>query len=277
MTTERFPTSFASVIVEIHRRHEIMGSRVVGGFSPHVAPVSHSLGNFISRDGVVLSSSGSIADSEMAVVHGICEIQNPRRILVIGNSYGLSTLFLALSNPDAKVVAIDKFRTAGLDYTRQLCHGLNVSAIQASTPDDLESVIESELSGQVDFVFVDAVHENDVQTREFEILEPLLTEWGLVLFHDVLGCNLLDSLAHLTHKYPDEFFTLLSKTLSGLAIGAKNVDPKLKMYLQYFSSDQATVFGLETLLATQWGEQKIGFFEGLSSHKALTFPPHPQL
>jgi hypothetical protein len=98
-----------------------------------------------------------------------------------------------------------------------------------------------------------------------------------VLFHDVLGCNLLDSLAGLTHKYPDEFFTLLSKTLSGLAIGAKNVDPKLKMYLQYFSSDQATVFGLETLLATQWGDAKIAFFEGLNSHKALTFPPHPQL
>lgn len=254
-----------------------MGSEVVGGFSPHVAPLSHCEGNFIARDDIVLSSSGSIADSEMAIVHGICEIENPLRILVIGNSYGLSTLFLALSNPDAKVVAIDKFRTEGLDFTKELCQGLNVSAIQASTPDDLQAVIELELGGQVDLVFVDAVHENEVQTREFEILEPLLSDQGVVLFHDVLGCNLLDSISDLTRRYPDFFFSVLSKSLSGLAIGAKNVDPKLKTYVQYFSANKATVFQLETLLATTWGEAKSEFFRGVKLQKALIFPPHPQL
>lgn len=267
----------SQVFLEIHQRYRQLDSTVIGGFSPHVAPLSHNEGNFILKNGVVLSSSGSIADSEMAIVHGLCETQRPKKILVIGNSYGLSTLFLALSNPGARVVAIDKFRVSGIEFTRNLCEGLSVSVIQASTPDDLREVIDAELGGIVDFVFVDAVHENEVQTREFEILEPVLASRGTVLFHDVLGCNLLASVSELSERFSEIEFRVLTKSLSGLAVAVKGASPEVLAYLDYFSTSPSTVLGLETLLASQWGEVKSEFFHLESTLETLKFPPHPQL
>ncbi len=267
-------SSFSAVITEIHKRHSKLGTRVVGGFSSSVAPLSAGQGNFIVRDNVCLSSSGSISDAEMAFMWGLCELVQPRRILVIGNSYGLSTLFLALANPEALVVAMDKYRTTGLGFTEKLCEGLTVKAIQASTPDQLDSVVTEYLNGGCDLVLVDAVHENEIQTAEFRLLAPFLSESAAVVFHDVLSCDLLPSIRYLDHEFEDHTFSVLPKTPSGLAVGYKSNNHILSSFLEYYQAPPQVVSDFQTLLTTSWGNHRTNFFEG--NENKLKFPPHPQ-
>jgi predicted O-methyltransferase YrrM len=210
----------------------------------------------------------------MAFMWGLCETIEPRRILVIGNSYGLSTVFLALANPKALVVAMDKFRTTGLQFTEMLCEGLNVNAIQASTPDQLHRVVSEYLHGGVDLVLVDAVHENEVQTAEFRILAPLLSESAAVVFHDVLSCDLLPSLRELKEEFPDYTFSVLPKTTSGLAVAFKSKVDSIADFLAYYQAEPRLVSDFQSLLTTSWGSHRANFFEG--NERRLKFPPHPQ-
>jgi len=241
----------AEVFAELFRRHQKLGAHVVGGFSPHIAPLGFSRSNLVIRDGECLSTSGSISDSEMSLVFGICEIVKPKRVLVIGNSYGLSTAFFALANPQAEVVAFDKYRVKGLEFTRELCAGLCVTAIEASTPEDLTKVVGDHLGGEVDLVFVDAVHENDVQTAEFRILAPLLSEGGTVVFHDVLSSNLLDSFSLLKHEFPSFAFRVLAKSHSGLGVATRFESELLADYLTYFESSPSAVSRSERMFGSE--------------------------
>jgi predicted O-methyltransferase YrrM len=261
-------------MTEIQKRHSMLGAKVVGGFSSSVAPEGAEQGNFIVRENLCLSSSGSISDAEMAFMLGLCEVVEPRRILVIGNSYGLSTLFLALANPEGLVVAIDKFRTNGLQFTEKLCEGLKVNAIQASTPDQLDLVVNRYLDGCVDLVLVDAVHENEIQTAEFRILARFLSESAAVVFHDVLSCDLLPSIRELDQEFPDHTFAVLPKTTSGLAVGYTSKNDALSEFLGYYQAEPQLVSDFQSLLTTSWGNHRTNFFEG--NERSLEFPPHPQ-
>lgn len=272
----RFSVSSWSVIIqEIQERHSRLGAKVVGGFASSVAPLTADEGNFVVRGDLCLSSSGSISDSEMAFTIGLSEIVKPRRILVIGNSYGLSTLLLSLANPEAVVVAIDKFRTKGLQFTEKLCEGLNVKAIQGSTPDQLESIVMEHLDGEVDLVLVDAVHENSTQSAEFRILAPLLSNSSIVVFHDVLSCDLLPSVRELAQEFPEYIFKVLPKTTSGLAVSYKSNQKDLSGFLAYYGADAQLVSDFQYLLASRWGNPRASFFEDVKG--PVSFPPHPQI
>ena len=110
MTDHRLP-ELGKVFEQLHSLYEASGMRIMGGFSPYVSEGNASRSTFVASGKTVLSTSGGIAVDEMTLAYGLCERIKPGRILVIGNSYGISTLFFALVNPEATVVAIDKFRT----------------------------------------------------------------------------------------------------------------------------------------------------------------------
>ena len=69
----------------------------------------------------------------------------------------------------------------------------NKLVVQGSTPDDIIPLINNHFQNKkLDFVLIDAVHTNDMQTKEFNILKNYLSDDSVVVFHDVMSCNLLD-------------------------------------------------------------------------------------
>jgi predicted O-methyltransferase YrrM len=136
----------------------------------------------VERDGVVQSSSGGLPFEEWPILYGIFEQVQPQGIFIVGNSYGISALFAQAVNPDSLVIAIDKFRTRGLEVTTKISKGIgeNLLCIRASTPDDLLEVsgrfgVESKT---LDFVFFDAVYEPEILAKEYEALRESLSTGG---------------------------------------------------------------------------------------------------
>jgi len=268
--------SLSSVFSELNRRYKNEGLEILGGFCPFLTGAVLPMGTYIARNKTFLSTSGGISDDEATIMHSLCEQIKPKNILIIGNSYGFSTVFLALANPDAKLVAFDKFRTEGIKVTNKLLSGLNgKDVIQGSTPDDIPSIIEAKLDGTVDLVLIDAVHTNDIQTEEFEVLNSYLSEKAIVIFHDVISCDLLDSFEFLKKKYNSYEFRLITKSTSGIGVCIKgDIDAELNNYLDYISVDVEKIFKFNTLMM-KFGKPASDIFNECETEYELL--PHPQL
>ncbi len=274
--TDSARPSLSSVLANLYALYDEHGMRILGGYSPYVVGGEVTQSTFVAKNESVLSTSGGIAVDEMAFMYGLCEVVMPKRVLVVGNSYGISTLLLALVNPTAKLVALDKFRTVGIAVTNSMLSSLKgAEVIQASTPDDLHSIVVERLGGEVDFVFIDAVHENEVQTKEFEILAPLLSDEGVVVFHDVLSCDLQPSLEGLGRDFAGWNFTLCNRTTTGIAVGFKPGSEALTRYLHFWKSSPSDVSDFDHLMRTRWTSASARLFSQVETR--LRFPPHPQL
>jgi predicted O-methyltransferase YrrM len=280
MTDHRLP-EFSEVFEHLYALYEAGGMRILGGFSPYVSEGNASRSTFVASGKTVLSTSGGIAVDEMTFAYGLCERIKPGRILVIGNSYGISTLFFALVNPEATVVAIDKFRTTGLRVTNELLEshrsgvGPAAIAIQASTPEDLVQVVTEHLGGSVDLVFVDAVHENEVQSAEFRVLESLLSPQGVIVFHDVISCALSPSIRQLRSEFAEFSFVVCPRTTTGVAVGFPKTNQLLHSFLGFWASSGQDVADFGELMRLKWGVETAEYFDDAAT--ALSFPPHPQL
>jgi hypothetical protein len=171
-------------------------------------------------------------------------------------------------------VALDKFRTIGISETNTLLRDLpGAEVIQASTPDDLESIVINQLDGSVDFVLIDAVHENEVQTQEFRILEPLVSENGIVVFHDVLSCELEPSLKVLESEFCGWNFEVCNRTTTGVAVGYRKNSPALHNYIRFWAHPSDDAINFDLLVRAQWADEQLAS----DVTQKLTFPSHPQL
>src|SRR5512137_938655 len=87
--------------------YEGSGFRVHGGWaSHHVGNWPHAPGTYLKQDGRPLNTGGGgLCWQEIPCFELLSRCFSPRRILVIGNSFGWSTLLISLLWPEAQVVA----------------------------------------------------------------------------------------------------------------------------------------------------------------------------
>lgn len=285
MNKNKMPPPLSHVYSELWKRYKNEGLEILGGFSPYITGISSSsgnlscLGNYVANENTLLSTSAGIANDEATFIYGLCEIVCPKKILIIGNSYGFSTVFLALTCPDSKLIAFDKYRTEGIKATNSMLAGLtNKEVIQASTPDDIPSIIENKLDGEVDFVLIDAVHTNDMQTAEFQIIDKYLSPKSTVVFHDVLSCGLLPSLHFLQNNYIEYDFRIINKSSTGIAVCIKGDKCEtLDNFLSYFSIGSEKVLAFNTLIMKNINGSAVELFSKSQYRFQYQFMPHPQL
>ncbi len=252
-----------------------LGLQILGGYSNFlVQPINGAQFNFVADDTFLKSTSGGIANDEATFLYGICRFLQPKRILVIGNSYGVSTLFLSLVNLESDLVALDKFRVNGNAVTRKLLKDMDhKTVIEGSTPKDLIPIIDKYLGGTVDFCLIDAVHTDEVQTTEFKILQHYMSKKSIIVFHDVVSANLMESFNQLKDVNDTFDFRLATKTSSGLGLAIKgDLDPEFESFLAYFTQSLETVsrfnLAIETLGLSRYFPAE--------SINAFKIPLHPQ-
>jgi predicted O-methyltransferase YrrM len=274
---------FSSSVRLVSEAYSKNGYRLLGGYSHFVFPDTGIIGSYVEKNGVVQSTSGGLPFEEWPVLYGIFEQLKPSGILIVGNSYGVSTLFSLAVNPKSLVIAIDKFRTRGLQVTTEIGKEIdgNLICIQGSTPDDLVEVatrfpLESK---SLDFVFFDAVHEPEILALEYLALRDSLSAGGVMVFHDCFTSGLVSAFRALEDHGHEDSFYLLSRSVSGLGCivkdGLKTPNYELLAFLDFYSDGPKTVHELSDLFSRSGSESAADFFAGVSTE--LKFPPHPQI
>jgi Methyltransferase domain len=162
----------STVIPKLFGIYRAAGHEPVTGHSPfhffnwRDAPFTRFL------KGKEIHGTFGIALQEVMFIERFREFISPRRILIIGNAHGWSTIALALIFPDAKIVAIDP-DPIGVEFTNRLiaANGLPATAVVASSPADVTRVVNQHLDGPVDFSLIDAIHENEAVKADFDAVK----------------------------------------------------------------------------------------------------------
>lgn len=231
----------SSIVPRLFGIYRAAGCEPLTGYSPYHffnwrdAPFTRFL------QGPDLIGIAGIALQEIMFIEHFRQFISPRRILIIGNAHGWSTIALALIFPDAKTIAIDP-DPVGVEFTNRLiaANSLSAQAVVASSPDDVARVVKEHLEGSVDFSLIDAIHNNDAIRADFDAVKSVSTDEACHLFHDVINWNLVDGFNRLLtkHKLQGKVFT---RTASGMAFGYARISPEFLAYLNCFA-DMPGVF-----------------------------------
>ena len=118
-----------------------------------------------------MAKGGGIAFAELAFLEHLFAVIYPRRLFVVGNAFGWSTLALGILNPDARIVAIDfcptEVEEEGLAFTNEMGARLDfdVRARKGKSPDGVAAIVDAELGGKVDFALIDGWHQRSPARR----------------------------------------------------------------------------------------------------------------
>jgi methyltransferase family protein len=160
---------------------------------------------------------------------------SPRRILIIGNAYGWSTIALSLIFPDARVVAMDP-DPVGVELTNRLAdaNGLSAKAVVSRSPDDVSRIVNEHLDGPVEFSLIDAIHNNDAIKMDFSAVRAFASANAQYLFHDIINWNMIDGFRELlaAHQLQGKVF---ARTESGMALAYTNLSSDFSAYLDCFA------------------------------------------
>lgn len=247
------------VIDRLFEVYEGAGFTVSTGLNPH--HVGGYLGapfTFLLQDGKSFSNGLGIALKEVYFLECLLAKLRPARAFLIGNSFGWSTLAVAFCCPSARVVAIDacfdENSDKGLTLTNELgrAAGLNVAAVRALSPDNVDAVVKAELGGAIDFCLIDGLHTDEQVVQDFAAVEPLLAPGALVLFHDVINCRLQGGMSEIRRRYGREP-VLLYGTSSGMAVLYYGEDAGVLRTLKAFAgSPQAISLMKELARDERW-------------------------
>ena len=203
----------------------------------------------LKKDGRPLNTGGGgLSWHEIPCIELISYCFSPQRILVIGNSFGWSTLLMSILWPNAAVAAMDiglqppgdkaqailerllqalrgdepplnPKPTYGIDLTNELAekHGLKARAILSSSPADVASVCSSRLGGPPQFVFIDGYHIPPQVILDFNACFDIAGANCAYLFHDVINWELREAF-EICHRNSGLKGGILWRTPSGMGL-----------------------------------------------------------
>jgi predicted O-methyltransferase YrrM len=217
------------ILPRLVRLYEERGIAISTGLDPaHVDGLPAASFTWFIADGKSLTNGLGIAMQEVYFLECLFAALRPRHLLIIGNSYGWSSLAIALLNEAAETVAIDagfdRNALAGIDFTNRVAteEGLPLRVVNALSPRDLERVARDCFRGPIDFVFVDGYHSVEQVQQDFAGLRPLAAADCVYLFHDVHAFGLEPGIA-ANAAASGLAWELLLGTNSGMAVMAPPV------------------------------------------------------
>jgi hypothetical protein len=225
----------ATILPTLYRIYRDIGYEPVTGHS------SHHFFNF--RDapftrfakGSEIVGIWGLALQEIMFIEHFNEFISPRRILIVGNAHGWSTIALALIFPSAKVVAID-IDNSGVEFTNALTthNKLSALAVTARAPDGINRVAKEHLDGLVDLCLIDAVHSNEAIIADFDAIRNVSSAESIYLFHDVVNWNMIAGFQEILRRggMHGKIFT---RTPSGMALAYSKLPEAFSLYLDCFS------------------------------------------
>jgi predicted O-methyltransferase YrrM len=132
----------------------------------------------------------------------IAQHYKPIRILELGTSLGLTSAYLALSHPEAKVITLegspDIAAIAQRNFEKLGIH--NIEVVTGRFEDNLEDVLKK--MGTVDMVFIDGNHRLEPTLKYFEQINRYVHNKTITIFDDIYWSSEMKSAWETAIKHP---------------------------------------------------------------------------
>lgn len=148
--------------------------------------------------------STPIADIVTLLKVAVCS--NPKKLLEVGSFRGYTALLLAQHvSSDARIVTVDRYSDHGEAY-RDTPYA---SMVERRVGETSASIYEKDAPGSYDLIFIDADHSYAGIKHDTELVLPLVSENGFILWHDYANWGYFDGkngvpeyLRELSEKLP---------------------------------------------------------------------------
>lgn len=220
-------------IYESHGMHPLTGYNSHHFFNWKDAPFT-----VLSRGKEIIGCPG-LALQEIMFLEHLGKYLAPKNCLVVGNAMGWSTLATGLTFPKSKTIGIDNAAEDGVAFTNDAFKKLNLNgkALLAESPKDIHHVCTTEFEGKLDFVLIDAIHDNEAIQIDFHAIREQASPDCVYLFHDVINWDMLDGFTAILRDSGLEG-KVLTRTPSGMAMAYSDNIPKACLdYISVFSDD----------------------------------------
>src|ERR1039458_1603268 len=226
------PTKEQSIAASLTVGERLLTIYEESGFEVHTGWNPNHLNNwrdaqftYVKKDGRPLNTGGGgVSWHEIPCLELLSYCFSPERILVIGNSFGWSTLLISLLWPSAEVAAMDigvqppadaaqKMLGAilgrlrgdepslnpkpayGIELTNDLAqkYHLKAKAVLSASPQDVGWVVDKHLGGPPDFIFIDGYHIPPQVLLDFDACHKVAAQNCVYLLHDVINWGLRGS------------------------------------------------------------------------------------
>lgn len=228
-----------SIVTTLTNIYESRGLRPLTGYnSHHFFDWKDAPFTVLSQGQGIIGCPG-LALQEIMFLEHLGKYLSPKNCLVIGNAMGWSTLATGLTFPNSKTVGIDNAAKDGVVFTNDAFEELklNGKAVLAESPKDIGHVCDSEFEGKLDFVLIDALHDNDAIQVDFHAVREHASPDCVYLFHDVINWDMLDGFSALLRDSGLKG-KVLTRTPSGMAMAYSEDIPKDCLdYISVFSDD----------------------------------------
>lgn len=133
---------------------------------------------------------------------------NPKNILELGTSFGISTSYLASARSRSNVITLEGCpQTAQIAReTFQRLHLDNISIVQGSFDSTLASVVQKMPS--LDFAFIDGNHRKEPTLRYFEQCLPKLHNDSILIFDDINWTREMEEAWEIIKTHPSVTLTI---------------------------------------------------------------------
>ena len=199
------------------------GIEICSGLSPQrFTGLPHAPFTRFIRDGRSLTAGLGIAPQEIYLLEHLFAAYQPRRVIIVGNSLGWSTIAMGLLLPDSRIVAMDsgleENSLYGIGLTNRIgaAADLPTRAVRGTSPGDVAAVANGELGGAIDFAF-DGLHTNAQVVLDYEAVHERAAGDAVALFHDVHAFNLYEGLTKI-ERIAGLAARPLAATPSGMAL-----------------------------------------------------------
>jgi len=119
------------------------------------------------------------------LLYRMVKYYQPKTVLELGTSLGITTSYLALANPDTSVITMEgapEIAAKAQENFQKLDIG-NVRVVEGNFDDTLAGVLEQH--PKIDFAFIDGNHRREPTERYFNQLLPHIHNDSLLIFDDI--------------------------------------------------------------------------------------------
>lgn len=131
--------------------------------------------------------STPLADIVMLLKVAVCS--KPKHLMEVGSFRGYTALQLAQHvSPDAKIITVDRFSEHGEAY-RNTSYA---SMIERRVGETSAEMFQHDAPGSYDLIFIDADHSYVGVKHDTELVLPLVSSTGFILWHDYANWGYFD-------------------------------------------------------------------------------------
>lgn len=131
--------------------------------------------------GQIPQGSWSTPLSDLVMLLKIALCAEPKRVMEIGSFRGFTALFLAEHiSPDARIVTIDRHPDHGEAYRKTSLARMIERRVGATD----SAMFERDELASYDLIFIDADHSYESVRNDTELVLPLLSAGGFIVWHD---------------------------------------------------------------------------------------------